>query len=227
MAVRDTTEPGIPTTVTVDVFSDVVCPWCFVGKRRLHRALAELQPAIRAVVRWRAVELHPHLPPGGLEARTFFYAKFGGWRQTERAFAGVRAVGAEEGITFNFDFTHMRRAPNTRLAHQLIKIAEESGQQDPMVEALFRGHFQDGADIGDPSDLASLLTRYRVPLDVEQVERQLADQRTLPAAESDLRAARELHITAVPTYVTSNSRAVGAATVGELQRLLKAATAVS
>ncbi len=225
MAAHDTAEPGI-RTVKVDVFSDVVCPWCFIGKRRLHRALAELRPEIRAAVRWRAFELHPYVPPGGLEARTFFHTKFGGQRQTEHAFARVRAIGVEEGIAFNFDFTHMRRAPSTRLAHQLIKIAEESGQQDPMVEALFRGHFQDGADIGNPSELASLLTRYQVPLDVEQAERQLADQRTLPAVESDLRAARELNITAVPTYVTSNSRAVGAASVEELQLLIKTATAV-
>lgn len=138
------TDPAFatPLRVAIDIFSDVVCPWCFIGKRRLTAATAAL-PSIMTDVRWRAFELHPYIPTDGFDARSFFNKKFGGVRETERAFAHVVRIGAEEGIAFNFDFAHMRRAPKHAArpsAHQLRRAARSAGRRGGgTVPRAFRG----------------------------------------------------------------------------------------
>ena len=139
--------------VTIEIYSDVVCPWCYVGKRRLERALSQL-PAVPVQITWRPFELNPTMPKQGIDRTAYLEAKFGSVDTFRRLEQQVLSAGASEDIRFAFD--KIGRTPNTFLAHRLIWYAGQQGRQDAIVEALFRGYFEQGADIGSPSLLAEL-----------------------------------------------------------------------
>jgi predicted DsbA family dithiol-disulfide isomerase len=128
----------------IDVVSDVMCPWCFVGKRRLERALAEAADVPVEVI-WRPFQLDPTLPPDGKDRRAYLEEKFGGPEQAAAIYERIREAGREEGIAFAFD--RIARSPNTLDAHRLIRWAGEEGVQDAMVERLFELYFLEGADL--------------------------------------------------------------------------------
>lgn len=130
----------------VEIVSDTVCPWCFIGKRRFERAIAE-RPGLDVNVTWRPFQLNPDMPPEGLDRKSYLGAKFGGAEGAERVYARVREAGASEGV--DFDFNAIERSPNTIDSHRLILWAGESGFQDAIVERLFKAYFLDGRDIGD------------------------------------------------------------------------------
>src|SRR5918993_4950707 len=135
----------MPGPLSLDVFSDVICPWCFVGKRRLERALDETGLASAAAIRWLPFELNPDMPPEGMERAVYRARKFG----PDRAAAldrDMAALGRQEGICFAFD--RMRRTPNTRDAHGLIAYATRYGRGSAAGEALFTAYFEDARDIG-------------------------------------------------------------------------------
>ena len=135
----------------IAVFSDVICPWCFVGKRRLERALRET--GTTASIKWLPFELNPDMPPEGMTRAEYRARKFG--EERARALdASMAEVGREEGIAFAFD--RMARTPNTRKAHALIAYAARNGGADALVEALFRAYFEEGRDIGDDEVLADV-----------------------------------------------------------------------
>src|SRR5690349_1984425 len=139
--------------VTIDIYSDVVCPWCYVGKRRLDRALSQLA-TIPTQVTWRPFQLNPTMPKEGMERSAYLEAKFGSLDAFNRLEEQVRAAGAMERISFAFD--RIQKTPNTFLAHRLIWLAGQQGRQDAVVEALFKGYFEEGVDIGSSSALADL-----------------------------------------------------------------------
>ena len=134
----------------VVIVSDTVCPWCYIGKRRFERAVAE-RPTLDVNVSWRPFQLNPDMPSEGLDRKRYLSAKFGGAEGAERVYARVREAGASEGIDFNFEA--IKRSPNTIDSHRLIHWAEESGHQDAIVERLFKAYFLDGRDIGDRAAL--------------------------------------------------------------------------
>jgi predicted DsbA family dithiol-disulfide isomerase len=139
--------------LSVAVFSDVICPWCFVGKRRLERALDQLGLAGTAAIRWLPFELNPDMPAGGMERAAYRARKFG----AERAAAldrDMTALGLKEGIRFAFD--RMERTPNTRPAHSLIAHASREGRGAAVVEALFTAYFEEARDIGREDVLAEI-----------------------------------------------------------------------
>ena len=129
----------------IEIYSDVVCPWCYVGKRRLERALASFGGGARTT--WRPFQLNPTLPLDGMDRTTYLEAKFGSLKAFERLEGQVMAAGAEERIPFTFE--KIRRTPNTFAAHRLIWHAGRQGRQDAVVEALFRAYFVEGRDLGD------------------------------------------------------------------------------
>lgn len=137
--------------MNIDVYSDVVCPWCFVGKRRLAKALDATGLRGVARVRWRPFELNPGLPAGGVDRRAYMEAKFGGGHA--EAEKRLETIGGFEGIPFRFD--RIARVPNTFNAHRLVLWAEREGRQDAVAEALFRAYFAEGRDVGDPAVLAA------------------------------------------------------------------------
>jgi predicted DsbA family dithiol-disulfide isomerase len=137
----------------IEVVSDVVCPWCFIGKRRLEKALA-LAGRKSAQVHWKAFELNPQAPKEGMDRQAYRARKFGSAAYARELEGRVIQTGAEEGIEFRFD--RIERVPNTLDTHRLIWLAGHDGGQDAMVENLFRAYFIDGQDIGSPSVLRNI-----------------------------------------------------------------------
>ena len=142
----------------IDVVSDAICPWCWIGKRHLEGALARLtDEGERFAVHWRPFQLNPDMPREGVERAAYRAAKFGSAERSRELDAQVAAAGAAAGLEFRFD--RQRRTPNTVDAHRLIRRAGEAGgmaRQDAVVEALFRAYFQDGRDIGNAAVLAEV-----------------------------------------------------------------------
>ena len=150
----------------IEVYSDVVCPWCYIGKRRLERALGQLNGAAPARITWRPYQLNPTMPKDGMDRRTYLEAKFGSLKAFHQMEEHVLAAGAAERIPFAFE--KVARTPNTFLAHRLMWHAEQQGRQDAVVESLFRGYFTEGADIGSVPVLGQLAGR--AGLDAAAVE---------------------------------------------------------
>src|SRR6187200_3759218 len=135
---------GSKMNLSVEVISDVICPWCFIGKRRLEKAIAMHDGAVE--VRWLPFQLNPSMPKEGISRREYRTKKFGSWERSMELDARVIAVGKEEGIDFSFD--RIERTPNTLDAHRLIWLADKEGVQDAVVESLFQAYFIKGKDIG-------------------------------------------------------------------------------
>ena len=140
--------------LTVDVISDVICPWCFIGKRRLEKAVALHGEPV--AVRWLPFQLNPTMPKEGISRREYRIKKFGSWERSQELDARVIAVGKEEGIDFAFD--NIERTPNTLDAHRLIWLADKEDVQDAVVEALFRAYFTEGRDISNRQTLTDVVT---------------------------------------------------------------------
>jgi predicted DsbA family dithiol-disulfide isomerase len=141
----------------IDVISDVVCPWCYIGQRRLAEALARLpaaDAARSAAVRWHPFQLNPGLPQAGVSRKSYLEDKFGGPERAAQIYARVAAAGATVGIAFAFDRIEIQ--PNTRDAHRLIAWAQAQGDAGGLVERLFRAYFVEGRAIGDRAVLAAI-----------------------------------------------------------------------
>ncbi len=146
--------------LVVDVTSDLICPWCFVAKRRLEKASSILGKTLE--VRWHPFQLNPEMPVEGLDRRLYRSAKFGSWEQSQRLDAQVSAAGAEVGIKFRHDL--MKRTPNTFRGHVLLAAALKNGlqTQNLVAERLFQAYFINGEDVGDRTTLLSISREFSV-----------------------------------------------------------------
>ena len=202
---------GAPDAFTISVISDVMCPWCFVGKRRLEHALAKL-PHIDAQVSWWPFLLDPTIPPGGVDRGEYLHKKFGSADGGEMYMA-LREAGREEGIEFAFDA--IERAPNTVDAHRLIQwAAGNSSVQEAVVERLFRLYFLEGSDIGDPDVLTS--AAEAVGMAPGEVRARLADDRDRQSVLTMVEQTTKAGVNAVPAFVLGGKRAVVGAQPAEL-----------
>ncbi len=139
----------------IEVVSDVICPWCFIGKRHMDAALAILaEENLTFTVEWRPYQLNPDMLPGGVARASYRAAKFGSAERGRELDAGVTSAGRVVGLEFDFDT--VTRTPNTIEAHRAIRLAGEAGLQDAMVEHLFEAYFQKGQDISAPAVLAEI-----------------------------------------------------------------------
>jgi predicted DsbA family dithiol-disulfide isomerase len=182
--------------VKVDIWSDVVCPWCYIGKRRFEAALARFAGSADVEVTFRAFQLDPGAPPGtATPVRQVYERKFGPG-QAEAMIDRVTGLATEEGLTFHLD--RALRA-NTLLAHRVLWLARERGTQEAVKERLLRAYFTEGRNIGDPETLAELAADCG--LDQDEVLDFLASDAGEMEVAADLTEALELGITAVPTYV--------------------------
>jgi predicted DsbA family dithiol-disulfide isomerase len=179
----------------IDVFSDVVCPWCFIGKRRLDAALSEAGIA-DADIRWHAFQLNPTLPPEGVDRRRYLEEKFGGPVDVERLHRRVSEAGLSAGIEFRFD--RIERSPNSFDAHRLLKLVEPQGRQHALNEALFKAYFLDGRDLGDRKTLAAIAGDAGVEGEVAEW---LDGGAGAPEVREDLATAAELEISGVPFFI--------------------------
>jgi predicted DsbA family dithiol-disulfide isomerase len=184
-------------SLVVDVVSDVVCPWCFIGKRHLEAALAGLPDGAAAVVRWHPFELNPDLPAEGVDRRDYLEAKFGGPVRAAEIYARVREAGVRAGIAF--DFEAIARQPNTREAHRLIAWSQARGDAGPLVERLFRAYFVEGRFVGDRDTLAALAAD--TGLDADAARAWLASGQGADAIGAAEARVRSLGIGGVPFFI--------------------------
>ncbi len=190
----------------LDIYSDVICPWCFIGKRRLERAL-RMRPQPGLALHWRAFQLNPGMPPEGMDRHAYLEAKFGGLERARRMFEMVRAAGASEGIDFAFD--RIRRTPNTLNAHRLVRFAASRGLQAPLLDALFTAYFIDGRDIGSARVLIDIAAAAGLERAAVRVYLQTdADMETVLGED---RIARRLGISGVPCFVFNGRFALSGA----------------
>ena len=190
----------------IDIILDVICPWCFIGKRRLERALAQ-RPEITAETTWRPFHLNPDMPPAGMARQDYLSAKFGGAQHAGRIYQSISAAGATVDIPFAFD--RSRRTPNTRDAHRLIRHAERQGRGDAVVEALFEAYFIAGRDIGDAATLAEIAGE--AGLDAVAAAGFLASEAEAAEILAEDANARRLGINAVPCFIFAGQYAVSGA----------------
>ena len=183
----------------VEVASDVVCPWCYIGKRRLEKAIDLLKHELEVEVSWLPFQLKPALPPEGMPRAEYRKAKFGSLERSKQLDARVIAEGKAEGIDFAFD--RMQRQPNTTQAHRLIGFAQESGRGNEVVNALFAAHFEQAKDIGDPKVLSDIAAQCGVQGWPEQAQ-------DVSKLEDEV---RELGISAVPTFIFERKTGVSGA----------------
>jgi predicted DsbA family dithiol-disulfide isomerase len=137
----------------IDLVADVVCPWCYLGWRRVRSAVA-LRPDVEPLIVWRPYQLDPSLPEQGVDRKAYMAGKFKDPVKLKAVHTALVEAGAEEGIVFRFDAIAL--SPNTSAAHRLIRWAHAAGRQDAVVEALFAAYFTNGRDIGDPQVLAAI-----------------------------------------------------------------------
>ncbi|HEX2674823.1 MAG TPA: DsbA family oxidoreductase [Polyangiaceae bacterium] len=202
----------------IEIFSDIACPWCFIGQRRLERAL--LDSNARADLSFRAFQLQPGLPAEGVPALAFFERKFGGSARARAFFERVSEAGRAVGI--EFDFSKQARAPNTELAHRVICFASSKGQAASTVEALFSGYFEQGLDLCELTEMVQALERARVAVDGAELVAALAAGFGKTQVANDSSLAREYGIGGVPLFIFDQRYSVaGAQPVEHFARMIR------
>ena len=191
----------------IEIYSDVVCPWCFIGKRRLEQALETAGYAQEAHIAWRPFQLNPMMPKEGMDRRVYLDAKFGGAEARRAVEERVAKAGEADGIVFAFN--RIERTPNTFDAHRLIWFAEQQGCQDEVVEALFHSYFTKGREIGNLDSLAEIASDCG--LNREEVERFLTSDRAVQEARVEEATGHRLGIRGVPYFVLNGSIAISGA----------------
>ena len=187
----------------LDIISDPICPWCYIGKTELDKALAA-RPDHPFEIEWHPFQLNPDMPREGMDRRAYLEAKFGGKEAAIKAYAPVLERAEAAGL--KIDFAAIKRTPNTLDAHRLIHWAGIEGLQDRMSMALFAAYFDEGRDIGDHEVLADIADN--LGMDAAVIGKLLKSD----ADEADIRARdarfREMGITGVPTFIVAGQHAV-------------------
>ena len=197
--------------VSIDVVSDVVCPWCFIGKHRLEKALA-LKPEIPVEVRYHPYFLNPWVPREGMDRKDYLTTKFGSPEGYGQIAQRVKQAAAAEGLTYASE--KMARQPNTLDCHRLIRWAGEIGKAAEMKQRLMDLYFTEGADLSSPDVLAQAAAD--VGLDREQVHGWLASDRDIAAVEAQARSAQEAGINGVPFFILGGRYAISGAQAPEV-----------
>ncbi|GFE66909.1 DsbA family oxidoreductase [Litoreibacter roseus] len=216
--------------VKLDILSDPICPWCYIGKAHLDRAL-EVNPDHPFAIEWHPFQLNPDMPKDGMDRRTYLETKFGGKDNAVRVYAQIAEAAQAAGL--EIDFAAIQRTPNTLDAHRLIHWAGLEGRQTAVVSMLFKAYFREGKDIGDADVLLTIAET--AGMDREMTARLLSsDADAADVAERDAHA-RERGVTGVPTFVVANQHVLPGAqqpelwkqVIGEIQTQLDAQSAQS
>lgn len=207
------------TRLTIEIVHDLVCPWCFLGTRRLMRTLRQ-RPDLTFDLVWRPFLLNPDMPRSGMPRSDYVIRKFGGEERARRLYASISEIGRAEGIAFRFD--RIRRTPSSLDAHRLVRWAGQFGRATEMVETLFSAYFTDGQNIGDPSVLAEAAAE--VGLDPAQARAFLLGDDETDAVHAENLRAHRLGINGVPCFLMGGRNAIAGAQDQEvLSRLLEVA----
>jgi len=194
--------------ISIDLFSDPICPWCFIGKRRVEAALAS-RPEVPVEINWHSFQLNPMMPREGMGRHEYLDLKFGNPGNAKRLYENIAAVGEQVGIAFAF--SKIERTPNTLTAHRLIRYAKTFGTetQAEVVEHLFNGYFLDGEDISDIDVLVKIGVHAGMPKD--DLSAYLESDDDLDAVKSEDMQARQLGIQGVPFYILDGQYAISGA----------------
>ncbi len=193
--------------LSIEIYSDVVCPWCFIGKRRLEQALETAGYANQAHMAWRPFQLNPTMPKSGMDRRAYLDAKFGGAEARRAMEERVAKAGEADGIVFAFD--RIERTPNTFEAHRLMWLAQQQGKQDDLAEALFLAYFTEGRDIGDGQTLVEVATE--TGLDRDAVGQFLVSDQGVEEVRAEEGVGHRMGIRGVPYFVLNGTYAISGA----------------
>jgi predicted DsbA family dithiol-disulfide isomerase len=191
----------------IEIYSDIVCPWCFIGKRRLEQALETAGYADRAHIAWRPFQLNPTMPKSGMDRRAYLDAKFGGVEARRAIEERIAKAGEADGIVFAFD--RIERTPNTFEAHRLNWFAQQQRRQDDLAEALFHAYFTIGRDIGNGQTLVEVAAE--AGLDRDEVRQFLSSDRGVEEVRAEEATGHRLGIRGVPYFVLNGTYAISGA----------------
>jgi len=198
-------------TVKLDILSDPICPWCYIGKANLDKALAQI-PDHPFVIEWHPFQLNPDMPIDGMDRRAYLEGKFGGKEAAVAAYAPVVEHAQNAGLTINFE--SMERTPNTLNAHRLIHWAGIENKQTQAVDALFQAYFVGARDIGNPEVLGDIADN--IGMDASVVQKLLATDNDTDEIKSRDAHSRQMGVSSVPTFIVDNKHAVPGAQPPEL-----------
>ncbi len=205
--------------LSIEVVHDLICPWCYLGLRRLLRTLRR-RPDIVFELVWRPFLLNPDMPRGGMSRTDYVVRKFGGEARARRLYASITEIGRAEGVLFRFD--RIRHTPSSVDAHRLVRWATGHGRGAEVVEALFAAHFADGRDIGDPDILADIAAA--AGLDRNAARAWVDEDTDTDAVHAENLRAHRLGINGVPCFVVGGRHAIAGAQEAEvIERLLDVA----
>lgn len=195
--------------VTIDLVSDVVCPWCYLGKARLELAIAEVQDEVGVEINWRPYRLNPDIPPEGVDQKAYLEEKLGGAEAVARGHEMLTKLGAEIGI--HYDFDAIRIGPNTLDAHRLLHWASMEGKvlQDQIATGLFKAHFEQGRNVGDHAVLADIAEQSG--MDRKVVENLLSTDADRDTVLAEIEAAKKMGVNGVPFFIIDGQYAVSGA----------------
>lgn len=194
-------------TVKIDIVSDVVCPWCYIGKRRLEKAIDQLADKYNFEITYHPFELNPGMADEGADQKQYLTNKFGGEERYNQITKQVTEVAATEGLEFNFD--KQKISPNTRNAHRIIELARTEGKQLEMKEAFLKAYFTEGVDLSRNQNLIAIAAA--VGLNKEKVETLLASEKGLAEIELAEAEMQKLGVSGVPFYIIDNKYGISGA----------------
>ena len=197
------------SAMTIDVVSDVMCPWCYIGKRRLETALS-MRPDLPVDVRWRAYKLDPTIPDGGVDRVEYLEKKFG--EKATTIYAQIEQAGRDAGIDFRF--TDILRSPNTTNAHRLIRWSYGQNAQDSVVEGLFRSFFTEGGDVEDIDTLGAIAED--AGMDGKLVRELLETDADKDSIDAEIEQAKQIGVQGVPCFIFGARLAVMGAQAPEI-----------
>lgn len=197
--------------IKVDIVSDVVCPRCYIGKRRIEKAMDALQNKYEFEVEYHPFELNPQMPAEGTNQKAYLISKFGGEARYNQLIGNVTKVAADEGL--NFDYDKQIISPNTREAHRIIQFAKQEGKQLEAKEAFMKAYFEDGIDLSRKENLLSVAVK--AGLTKEKVANLLSSDEGLAEIEAAEHELQKLGISGVPFYIINNKYGISGAQPSE------------
>ncbi len=196
--------------IELDVFSDTVCPWCYIGKKRLDKAI-EKHSHLEIKQTWRPFQLNPGIPPDGMDRQEYLISKFGSADAAKTIYDNIFEEGKKEGIDFNFDSIEV--TPNSFNSHRLLALAYKQNIQEDVLDDLFEAYFIRGEDIGNPNILLSIAISHSINED--EFKKYLSDQENIePLANEEIQA-RKMGINSVPTFIVNKQIVINGAQTSE------------
>ena len=196
--------------IELDIFSDTVCPWCYIGKKRLENALKNYKN-LKIKQTWRPFQLNPGMPPDGMDRQEYLISKFGSSDAAKTVYENIYEEGVKEGINFNFDLIEV--TPNSFNSHRLLALAYKVDIQEKVLDDLFESYFLHGKNIGDPNILLQIAIKHNI--NAEEFKSYLSDQENIEPLANEAIQAKKMGINSVPTFIVNRQIVINGAQTSE------------